>query len=442
MVPRLLATATPLAVLSWLATSRVQAAATAATSAPKCSWVAHELSTTRDTCRLPIDSRATAPEHWMPWSYPPHCFEPARKEGDTTAYCLFTDTAFRGSGISVVTTPELAASLTGGILDDGAVPASQRDHPSSPMSPGRHGGDELAYEIRDLPGRGKGVVATRRIGAWEVIMVQFPAMVMQMDLWEAVTSPKQSRRLLNKAVRQLPPDTQERIKGLARSGRVQDPLEDVLRTNVFGLDLNGVLHMGLFVGASRINHNCRPNIFWRHNAKTMAMEVVAVRDIDVGEEITYSYVTLGKPQKMRQEELSEWGFECACALCRAAPDERQRSDDRRARLAEIGESLTQAEALVTGAGDDSSRLSQLVAEVTALIDAEQLWPQLVVYHPLVARAFLRAGDVTQARRHTALAEEAWLRFQGADHDYVEGLRELWREVREAACARGEEAVGC
>ncbi|KAL8375585.1 hypothetical protein RB599_002059 [Gaeumannomyces hyphopodioides] len=94
------------------------------------------------------------------------------------------------------------------------------------MSPGRHDGDELAHEIRDLPGRGKGVVAVRKIRAWEVIMDQSPAMVMQMDLW--------------------------------RRARVQGPLEDILRTNVFGLDPNGVLHMGLFVVASSINHNRRP----------------------------------------------------------------------------------------------------------------------------------------------------------------------------------------
>lgn len=111
--------------------------------------------------------------------------------------------------------------------------------------------------------------------------MQFPSLVVLMDFWEAVESPKQSRRLLNRALKQLPAEEKGRILALARTGGFESQVEDVLRTNIFGVDVGGAFHMGLFVEGSvswslfslfladmlnasltwnrqRVNHNCRP----------------------------------------------------------------------------------------------------------------------------------------------------------------------------------------
>lgn len=70
----------------------------------------------------------------------------------------------------------------------------------------------------------------------------------------------------------------------------------------------------------------------------------------------------------------------------------------------------------------------LVDRMGALIELEQLHPQVVVYYTLAARAFLAAGDRARARDFVRLAEEAWVRFQGEEHENVEGIQELWREA--------------
>ncbi|KAI6277990.1 hypothetical protein MCOR03_000122 [Pyricularia oryzae] len=373
-------------------------------------------------CPLPINHTAAKTEaDWAPWSKQPVCFQPVHKPNTTDPYCLYTHPTFRNHGISVITTPGLAAALTSS-LDDGIVPRHQRDHPSSPMSAQQRSSGALAYEIRDLPGRGKGLVATRPIRRWETVVVQFPSLVVLMDFWEAVESPKQSRRLLNRALKQLPAEEKGRILALARTGGFESQVEDVLRTNIFGVDVGGAFHMGLFVEGSRVNHNCRPNVYWKYDTKTMAQEVVALRDIEQGEELTHSYVTLGGSRSQRREELEAWGFECKCSLCSASPQEVGLSDRRREMLNDLGIRLREAKDL------SPEEVAVLVDQMGALIELEQLHPQVVVYYTLAARAFLAVGDRARARDFVRLAEEAWVRFQGEEHENVEGIEELWRQV--------------
>ncbi|TLS30812.1 hypothetical protein PpBr36_03896 [Pyricularia pennisetigena] len=403
---------------------------------PPLDW---KLAGTERNCPLPINhTTAKTAADWAPWSNQPTCFQPVHKPNATDPYCLYTHPTFRSHGISVITTPGLAAGLTTA-LEDSVVPRHQRDHPSSPMAQQSSTGD-LPYEIRDLPGRGKGVVATRPIRRWETVMVQFPSLVLLMDYWEAVESPKQSRRLLNRALRQLPVQEKGRIMALARNGGFESQIEDVLRTNIFGMDVAGVLHMGLFVEGSRINHNCQPNVYWKYDTETMAQEVVALRDIEQGEELTHSCkespplhkqvtaltttqdVTLGGSRSQRREELEAWGFECRCALCSAPPQEVEVSDKRREKLNDLGIKLRLAKDL------RPKSVARLVDEMGALIEQEQLYPQAVVYYTLAARAFLAAGDRARARDFVRLAEEAWVLFQGEQHENAEGIQQLWEEV--------------
>ena len=75
---------------------------------------------------------------------------------------------------------------------------------------------------------------------------------------------------------------------------------------------------------SRINHSCEPNVRVDLTADG-ALSVVALRDLQVGEEVLDSYLaemmTHGKGAnaavrlEMRRHLAERWRFECACALC-------------------------------------------------------------------------------------------------------------------------------
>ena len=195
-----------------------------------------------ETCPLEGD--------WSPWSQKPLCPKPEEEDDSVPTDCVFTFAAFRGNqGVSIITTPDLAAGITES-LDDSRLPRDLRDELSS--SPKRS--DSSAYEIRDLVGRGKGVVAKRRFAKHETLMVGFPVLVIRLDfINEDRYTQRQKRLTMEVAVKRLPPEQQKAIAALARSTG-GEPILDALRTNGFGIEIDGVQHLALFIDGSVSKH--------------------------------------------------------------------------------------------------------------------------------------------------------------------------------------------
>lgn len=438
-----------------------------------CSWASYgyPLQPGADTCPEPIDQRAASRKgDWTPWSDRPWCV----KGADSPHYCVYTHRPFRGgAGLSLVMKPEYAASIVPS-LDDTILPISIRDHPSSEIR-GEANKDDLPYEIVDLPGRGKGTIAKRKIKALEIVLVDHPAMILPMNYHNELTDDEQDQ-ILERSFEQLPEKKQEEIMALARStgGDPNDPLPDILRTNIFGIEIKGEMHMGLFPGASRVNHHCKATTFWRWAQSHMAQEVVAIRDIEPGEEITHSYAPLGNPREYRREAIKAWGFNCTCSLCTAPEAEIKRSDARRYRLHDIHMGLTQYAASPPSEpskkpsapkkppppppppidGDDyydppvrseeaaqeqeqetltltNWDIADLTSELEQLVHAEHLWPQLCEYYKVVARAYIRRGNLKRARYYAEMAESYWIKYGGVEHDDLEGIADLYAALKEA-----------
>jgi hypothetical protein len=93
-------------------------------------------------------------------------------------------------------------------------------------------------------------------------------------------------------------------------------LDDVLSTNAFNLTPdNPQSPAGLFLNASRLNHSCVLNVDHVYNDKSSYKSVFANRDVDVGEEITISYLDHTQPRVIRQVDMRAWGFICQCPAC-------------------------------------------------------------------------------------------------------------------------------
>lgn len=86
-------------------------------------------------------------------------------------------------------------------------------------------------------------------------------------------------------------------------------------------ELDEVAGQGLCTMIARVNHSCVPNAVTHWNRETERLNLHAVRDIDVGEEITLGYIMLVKSGVERRRELKErWGFDCRCEACMLAPE--------------------------------------------------------------------------------------------------------------------------
>jgi hypothetical protein len=164
-------------------------------------------------------------------------------DGHSPQYCLFTDDTFRGQhGVSILTTAEIAAEMAE-ILDDSNVPSTLRE-----SSVGFGNAEAPPYKVMDLPGRGKGAIATRRIKALETIMVDYPALLTINDIEGA--SYYEIMSMLDMAVDQLPSRERNNVYALARSHGEASAVQDIIRTNSFGLELGGFKHMVVFPRSS------------------------------------------------------------------------------------------------------------------------------------------------------------------------------------------------
>jgi len=182
-------------------------------------------------------------EAWTPWTHKPYCITAA--DGP---WCVYTNAAVAGKhGLSIITTPEISESLNlleGHDLDKSFPVTASKSFPERP------------YEVRDVPGKGKGAIATQRIEKDRVILIDY-AMVMATVEYPSDVTKEEVRDMLTRGVEQLPEPG--RVFELSRKGRPTDndegdgengegvsEVEDLLFSNSFAVTVGGHQFMTLF----------------------------------------------------------------------------------------------------------------------------------------------------------------------------------------------------
>ncbi|KAK0728850.1 hypothetical protein B0T26DRAFT_739060 [Lasiosphaeria miniovina] len=374
-----------------------------------------------------------------PWTHPPYCVVP-KASGSDGKFCVFSASGFNlGSGISIIATPDTAASLVAAVQNPqpawharhhlaqrDRLPEPEQDHPGS----GSTDKQRRPYAIVSIPGRGRGAVATRRIAQFETIMTSFPAVVADNVFFpeEDGGGPAEGRWLFQRALDQLA--DRQRFLGLARSkGPHVHAVEDVLRTNAFGITVNGRDAKGLYPEIARLNHACDPNAYGRFTKTDLALSAVATRDIVPGEEITISYLPLGMPTAYRARGLANWNFNCTCTLCSSPAAARAASDRRRERLVDILQAMYD-EATEYGA------LVELTREFVDVVRTERLDAKVGEYFHAFMRIYHSFGDVESAFRYGQTALWYAETFADPEGGFCAGLRQDVRLLGQVLKERG------
>ncbi|KAF8855169.1 SET domain-containing protein [Acephala macrosclerotiorum] len=95
------------------------------------------------------------------------------------------------------------------------------------------------------------------------------------------------------------------------------PIMKIWCTNSFGCNNYARDSSSIFYIASHFNHSCVPSGVWDITSEGH-IRIVADKEIDVGEEITLSYIdTVGSARKRRDCLAKAWGFICRCEACEA-----------------------------------------------------------------------------------------------------------------------------
>ncbi|KAL5115573.1 hypothetical protein ACEQ8H_006549 [Pleosporales sp. CAS-2024a] len=319
--------------------------------------------------------------------------QPGAKDVRQT-FCAYTNVDYNnGRGISLVVTPETAASFTyetfgmaiGGL--EGQV------------------GEEMGmWAVNSTKNMGKGLFAKQDIGgifAGESIIVKTPVFFVARQLLETEFT-ERSEFVWSGAMVQLPGPTKKMIEILARSWGGSEAF-DLTKTNAVEVKWPWVDDVPVLLALTpeRINHACRPNAAWRFNDHTLALDVFALKDIKPGEEITisYGYETRARRQRMRSLEANH-NFKCLCSLCTASQAEIDASNDR----------LSEIKALKSVLPTDSNHspaLLGLLPNLIRLYDEEDLHTETPMYEEILAYTWSSFGIADRAKYWAGRARQHW-----------------------------------
>jgi hypothetical protein len=185
---------------------------------------------------------------------------------------------------------------------------------------------DLLYAFQEVPGKGKGLVATQNIPKGTRILSEEPIIRVP----EAVLDSQTLRASIRRQVDALTPDQRRAFLSMhnIHADDAVSRYHGIIRTNALPFG-DGVSEAGIFLNACRINHACDNNAqkSWNENIKRHTIH--ALRDIEKGKEITIYYLGVLNNREARQEALQrKFAFTCSCGLCSLPPDQGQENDKR------------------------------------------------------------------------------------------------------------------
>lgn len=194
-----------------------------------------------------------------------------------------------------------------------------------------------AYEIVDIPGKGKGVITKRHYKRGDIIMSESPVLVVpHRDGYF-------DRQVLGDQIDALAPELLERVLDLSDvyshpDSALGNRVENVLHTNSFsGLTTTDSTPQScLLLNIARCNHSCTPNASLIEPNGGNIYRLVCVHDIQMGEEVTVSYADVRLPRAGRINHLQDrYRFRCQCQCCMLSDDQSRASDQRRSLIRSV-----------------------------------------------------------------------------------------------------------
>ncbi|KAJ4231047.1 hypothetical protein NW759_003028 [Fusarium solani] len=266
--------------------------------------------------------------------------------------------------------------------------------------------DTPMYAIMDVPGKGKGLIATKPIPKGTRILAEAPVFTSPVILEIQNVKAEVIRQVNN-----LTPAQKTAYFDLTRLDmfKSEDPAWGVFCSNCLKGPAEDI--HGLYLIASRVNHACLNNAHDSWNAILGKLTLHSLRDIAEGEEITICYLNRLRERAGRQAALRE--FTCTCSLCSLEGQRLEESDQRLKQSWYLYELLgTRSEAT-----DESVwRRYRAIRECADLLTKEDAFDHYSIH--LYSIACFSFMVMNERARHMVLLErhhQACLLFLGDDN---------------------------
>ncbi|KAF2404727.1 SET domain-containing protein [Trichodelitschia bisporula] len=339
------------------------------------------------------------------WSHEPYC---VHSPSARTTFCVYTRTPFAsGRGLSIICSREALSQVT-------SASAFRNPEPWTVARPAAAG----KYTATPIPNKGLGNVATAAISQYEELHAETPLLLvqdtaMQHVEWDVLFG------MLRVAVERLPDKSRRRFMELhGQFGG--DPLYDRINTNAF----NGKVGSGseswwtVMPESSRFNHDCRPNAVYHFDPQGLTQHIHTVRPIAPGEEITVSYLIPTLTHAERHQKLkAEWGFQCDCAACNAAPWAVELSDARLSLISKLEGHLDD----ILSRNDASTASAELLV---SLYESERLDGAMADAYVFVALEWAYVANAEKARQWADKAMAAIGALRGPWNEWYQSMAKL------------------
>ncbi|KAK0464306.1 uncharacterized protein EV420DRAFT_1036375 [Desarmillaria tabescens] len=185
------------------------------------------------------------------------------------------------------------------------------------------------FEVVDLPGKGKGVVATRDIQRGELVIREKPLFIVPYSTSDSPAA------LISHHVKSLKDLGYHAFFNLSYVNFPKDMDPEAHRDEVALaiFETNAVAAgegIGIFPRMARLNHGCSSafNVVYSWRPAEGEIVVHALQNISRGQLLT-TYTNTKQPRKERREFLLEhYGFDCTCSVCSLPPSQSHASDER------------------------------------------------------------------------------------------------------------------
>jgi hypothetical protein len=179
---------------------------------------------------------------YAPWTHAPTCTPFIT--GLSSKLCVYSNASFaNGRGISIVTTPSLAAQFA-------ALPAF-KVHPADQTNTFSE-----TWTTSAIPGKGMGMLASQSLVPKTRVLAYTPVLLAYL---ESELDTMEREALWRVAIEQLPEQARSQFLDLAVVfGDPRVKVQDVVKANTFQVVVGGGNHLAVWPETSRLNHECAP----------------------------------------------------------------------------------------------------------------------------------------------------------------------------------------
>ncbi|KAK2014798.1 SET domain-containing protein [Colletotrichum eremochloae] len=352
---------------------------------------------------------SSSPSH-PAWTHSTPCF---KNDTDSPEFCIYHAAGYAGNkGISIITDADRAAHIT---RSRGFTHPEDLEGTNQPLP---------KFEVAKVPGKDYGLVATRPIRRGEIILRETASLLIDYAAFRHIPA-DEMQRLQAQAIDYLPFRHRSEWLNMSSHGYQGDHIsmvDKILVTNSFDVEVDDEKRdddfYAVFVNTSRMNHDCRPNVDYWFDPRTLTQRTVALRDIIPGEELTLSYINPMQSREDRRERLhNTWGFHCSCHHCMQDRLKTEESDRRIEQIAALREEF-----------NDYTPASRATPEMALLLislyEQEQNWSLLSEAYTLAAIEFNGVGEPWLATKYARLAVDAGLTTLWEGHGDVIEMTKL------------------